>query len=127
MSLLSVSHLSAGYGHHRVLHDLSFEVNEHEVFGIVGPNGSGKSTLVRVITGVMSYTGSVEYHGVSLSRLSRRDLARMVAVVSQSPHAPPWMCFRIFCSGVIPIMRCGSLGFPVRKGKGWCSWQGSLV
>jgi len=36
-----------------VLKDVSFEVREGEIFGLLGPNGSGKTTLVKIITGLM--------------------------------------------------------------------------
>ncbi len=37
----------------QVLRNISFEVNEGEIFGLLGPNGSGKTTLIKIITGLM--------------------------------------------------------------------------
>ena len=54
-NLLKVSHISASYqeGKQRktVLHDISFELHENEILGLVGESGCGKSTLSKVILG----------------------------------------------------------------------------
>ncbi|MDQ5984046.1 MAG: ABC transporter ATP-binding protein [Eubacteriales bacterium SKADARSKE-1] len=47
-----------------VLHDISFKIEQGDVFGIVGLNGSGKSTLLKLISGIMRPTkGNVKTHG----------------------------------------------------------------
>jgi ABC-2 type transport system ATP-binding protein len=51
--VISVSGLSKSFGRHRVLDDLSLEISEGEVYGLVGLNGSGKTTLIRLLTGVL--------------------------------------------------------------------------
>ena len=52
-NILKVSHISASYqeGKQRktVLHDISFELHENEILGLVGESGCGKSTLSKVI------------------------------------------------------------------------------
>ena len=50
MSVISVSHLDKSYGKVHALRDVSFEVEEAEVFGVVGPDGAGKSTLFNILT-----------------------------------------------------------------------------
>ena len=54
-NILKVSHISASYqeGKQRktVLHDISFELHENEILGLVGESGCGKSTLSKVILG----------------------------------------------------------------------------
>lgn len=52
--LLTVSHLSAWYGSEKkVLTDLSLELKEHEVVGLIGLNGAGKTTFLKVISGLL--------------------------------------------------------------------------
>ncbi|MBW2159895.1 MAG: ATP-binding cassette domain-containing protein [Deltaproteobacteria bacterium] len=48
MGVLEYRGVSKRFGQHRVLEDLSLEVQSGEVFGLLGPNGAGKTTLIRV-------------------------------------------------------------------------------
>ena len=51
MSVIDVKHLTKDYGFGRGVFDVSFHVNEGEVFGFLGPNGAGKSTTIRHLMG----------------------------------------------------------------------------
>jgi len=73
----------------RALDGFTIQVNRGEFLGIVGSSGSGKSTLLNLLAGLDSPTsGSVEFDGVPLSSMSRRQLAsyraRNVGMVFQS-------------------------------------------
>lgn len=82
--LLSVQEVSCGYGSHPVLKDLSLQVAAGEFVAVVGPNGSGKSTLVKAISGTLKPSrGRILLDGADLSQLKRRDVARIMAVLSQ--------------------------------------------
>lgn len=48
-SVLEVTGLKKAYGSFRAVDDLSFEVNQGEIFGLLGPNGAGKTTTIRII------------------------------------------------------------------------------
>jgi iron complex transport system ATP-binding protein len=68
----------------QVLDGVSLSVRRGSIVGLLGPNGSGKTTLVRLLNGTLKPArGSVTLDGVPLSTLSRRDLARRIAVVPQ--------------------------------------------
>ncbi len=48
MSIIEVNHLTKYYGKSRGIVDVSFSVEEGEIFGFIGPNGAGKSTTIRL-------------------------------------------------------------------------------
>jgi iron complex transport system ATP-binding protein len=83
---LRVCELSVGYGKRTVLEGVDLELNPGEILGIIGPNGAGKTTLLRAMAGALRPQGGAIYlDGQALSKLSARDLARRMAVVSQVP------------------------------------------
>lgn len=66
-SILNVSSLTAGYGHIKVLRDLTFEVPQQGVTAIIGPNGHGKSTLLRAISGLCkTWSGTITFAGARM-------------------------------------------------------------
>lgn len=50
MSRLEVNHISHSYGKVKALEDISFSVNDAEIFGLIGPDGAGKSTMFMILT-----------------------------------------------------------------------------
>ena len=48
---LVVSQVSKKYANVTAINDLSFSVNQGEIFALLGPNGAGKSSIIRMITG----------------------------------------------------------------------------
>jgi ABC-2 type transport system ATP-binding protein len=51
MSILQVEHLTKDYGDNKGVFDVSFEIEQGEVFGFLGPNGAGKTTTIRHLLG----------------------------------------------------------------------------
>ncbi|NQT05534.1 MAG: glycine betaine/L-proline ABC transporter ATP-binding protein [Dehalococcoidia bacterium] len=65
-------------GHVIAIRDVSFEVQENEVFVVMGLSGSGKSTLVRCINRLMEPTsGSIFIEGVNVGEMSNHDLKEL--------------------------------------------------
>ena len=56
-SVLEVEDLSIGYNNHLAVDQISFDVQEGDLLGIVGPNGAGKTTLFRAILRLQQYSG----------------------------------------------------------------------
>lgn len=70
-----------------VLDGVSFGIPSGGLVGILGPNGSGKTTLLRLLSGTLRpVTGRVWLNDRPVESLSRRDVARQIAVVPQETH-----------------------------------------
>ncbi len=68
LPLLKVSGLTKSFGGVMAVLNVSFELKEGELLGIIGPNGSGKTTLVNLVTGfVKPNSGRVEYRGKNIT------------------------------------------------------------
>jgi glycine betaine/proline transport system ATP-binding protein len=58
--------------------DVSFEVDDGEIFVVMGLSGSGKSTLIRMLNGILEPTaGTVEIDGVDITKMSGKDLREL--------------------------------------------------
>lgn len=67
--ILEVKNLTKYYGEVLAVDDLSFELNEGEVFGFIGPNGAGKSTTIKCIMNLINKTkGEINFLGEALQR-----------------------------------------------------------
>ena len=62
--ILDVQNISLSFGGVKALHDISFNVKEHEIRAIIGPNGAGKSSMLNCINGVYTpQQGSISFRG----------------------------------------------------------------
>jgi len=71
-----------------VLRDLDLTVPGGARLGLIGPNGSGKTTLLRAVAGLVPHRGQVQIGDAPPGSLSRRELARRIALVPQAPAVP---------------------------------------
>ena len=84
ISALAFEGVSFGYGHRQVLRDVTLQIATGEMVGLLGPNGAGKSTLLRLGAGALRpRVGVVRLDGADVQRLSRREVARRLAVAPQ--------------------------------------------
>jgi branched-chain amino acid transport system ATP-binding protein len=75
--MLKITNLSVHYGRVRAVQNLSIEVNEGELIGLVGHNGAGKTTTLMTITGVLKpVAGAIVFNGRSLIGLSPDAILR---------------------------------------------------
>jgi iron complex transport system ATP-binding protein len=75
----------------RVVEHVSLAVPAGEWLMLIGANGAGKTTLLRAVAGLVRAEGRVVVGGDEVRRLRRRELARRLAVVPQSPAVPRGM------------------------------------
>jgi len=82
--MLSVQSICYSTDGHLLLDDVSLKISKGSFVGLIGPNGSGKSTLLKTIYRVNKASkGTVYLNGTDMSRMTGREIARQLAVVSQ--------------------------------------------
>jgi len=67
--ILELINVTKTFGKFAAISDLSFSVNEGEIFGIAGPNGAGKTTLFNVISGFYRATGNILFNSHKIGNL----------------------------------------------------------
>ena len=83
MNVIEVTNLVKRYGAHTAVDDVSFAVEEGEIFAILGPNGAGKTTTVESISGLRTPdSGTISVLGLD-PRHDRDELRRVVGVQLQ--------------------------------------------
>ncbi|HVZ26484.1 MAG TPA: ABC transporter ATP-binding protein [Sediminibacterium sp.] len=83
-TLVQVSHLSKQFQHLTAVDDLSFNVEEGDVYGFLGQNGAGKSTTLRMLlTLIAPSSGRIEMFGKSLSSARKEILSRVGAMIEK--------------------------------------------
>ena len=91
MTALALERVTVELGGRPVVDGVSFSVERGEWVTLIGPNGAGKTTLLRSVAGLIGHRGEIRLDGDPIRRLRRRDVARRVAVVPQSPLLPGGM------------------------------------
>ena len=88
---ISATNLRVGYTPDRaVISDLSLKIPGGQVTTIIGPNGCGKSTLLRAVGRLIpSQGGDVHLGNTDIGGMKRKDIAKTIGVLPQSPIAPP--------------------------------------
>ncbi len=104
--ILSIQNLSISFGDNKVIHDISYHLNQNEILGIVGESGSGKSVSSLAILGLLPKkiatinSGNIIYENTNLIKLSSKVFqkirGRKIAMIFQEPM-----------SSLNPSMSCG--------------------
>jgi ABC-type multidrug transport system ATPase subunit len=77
--VLSIHNIRKSYGSIQALKDVSFDVPQGSVFGILGPNGSGKTTLLGILLDVLKAdSGSYEWFGGMDHALARKEIGALL-------------------------------------------------
>lgn len=79
--LLTATQVTVRFGAVQACNSVDFQLNEHEILGLIGPNGSGKSTLLKAIVGLNRIAGgAIKYRGQPTTGFSVGQIARLGVV-----------------------------------------------
>ena len=68
-SIIEFNNITLAYGNRIILDNISFKINEGQIFGMLGPNGVGKSTIFNLITGLINPKyGEIKINGEDVSK-----------------------------------------------------------
>ncbi len=82
---MQIKNITKRYGDKAVVDDVSFEIPRGKVTSLIGPNGAGKSTVMGMVSRlVQPDAGTVELDGRSLHEWKSKELARRLAILTQT-------------------------------------------
>jgi ABC-2 type transport system ATP-binding protein len=88
MPILTVRKLKKEYGPFVAVNEISFDLKEGEILGLLGPNGSGKTTTIQMLLGTLSMTsGEIVYFGKDFVR-NRSEILQSVSFASTYTSLP---------------------------------------
>ncbi|MGE5610441.1 MAG: ABC transporter ATP-binding protein [Bacillota bacterium] len=133
-NLLQARDVEFAYGERAVLRKVSMSLAAGEIVALLGPNGSGKSTLIKCLLGHLRAKGDIQWEGRALGAWRRRELARRVAYLPQSPvweaeqtvlevmrlgRSPYWQAFGIESARDVAVVKevSGLLGLDELHGR----------
>jgi len=102
-TILQVQNVSKSFGGIQAVRDVSFDLSEGEILGIIGPNGSGKTTLANCITGfVKKDSGKVIFKGKDISKLAAHKIAD-IGLLRTFQIMRPYYSLPAFKNLIVPL------------------------
>ena len=84
-----IANLTAGYEKATIFQDLNVSIPKGKITTIIGPNGCGKSTLLKTIGRILKKEhGDIYLQEQNMQSISTKEIAKKLAILSQSPSAP---------------------------------------
>ena len=81
--MIKISNISKNYGDKKALDDLSLEIKEGIIFGLLGVNGAGKSTILSILNGLIHFDeGSVEICGYNMKD-NKKEIKNISSIIPQ--------------------------------------------
>ena len=103
--MLELNRISAGYGKQTVLNDVSAFFEKGKLTSIIGVNGCGKSTLLKAILGILPLSGGeITVDGENLLTMSRNEIAKKIAYLSQGKNTPDMTVMQMVLHGRFPYL-----------------------
>ena len=106
--MIEVRNLVKKYGDHAAVDDLTFTVEEGQIYGFLGPNGAGKSTTMNIITGCLAATsGEVRIDGHDIFK-EPREAKALIGYLPEQPPLYPDMTPREYLDFVAQVKGVGN-------------------
>jgi len=102
--LLEVEHLSKNFGELMAVDDVSFQIQQGDIVGLVGPNGAGKTTASRLIMGILKpSSGKVKFKGEDITG---KDTASIVnkGLVMTSQVVKPFRHLPTYANAMVSVL-----------------------
>ena len=87
-NVIEISNLTKTYGKSRGVEQVSFSVEEGDIFGFLGPNGAGKSTTIRSMLGFLNYEGHINIFGLDAKKHKDEILKNVGYMPSEAMFYP---------------------------------------
>jgi len=101
--IISIKGITKSFGGVKALMDVSFDVYEGEIYGIIGPNGSGKTTLINCITGfIRPDSGHVSFRGHDITHMPPHRIAHM-GITRTFQIMRPYYSLPAFKNLIVPL------------------------
>ena len=104
--------VSAAYGRHVAMRDVSLDLRQGDFLGIIGPNGAGKTTMLTVVNGLGRIVGgAVTALGRRVDGRGAREVRKLVGYVAQQQDIDPLLPITVResvltgCFGIVGLMR----------------------
>ena len=80
-NIIKIDEVSCQIEGNKLLDKLSLNIEENSWVSIVGPNGSGKSILIKILSGLLPYTGYINIDNLVLDKENIKEVRRKIGVV----------------------------------------------
>ena len=107
MAIINIEKLNYSYGRKEVLKELSLDIDENKLTGIIGPNGCGKSTLAKnIIKYINGKFESFKIMDIDIRELSHKKIAQLISYIPQkSTIIPNISVFDYVLLGRFPLLK----------------------
>ena len=98
-TILNINGISKSYGKVKALTNLSLQINQGEIYGILGPNGSGKTTTLGILLDVLNAdSGSYTWFGKAANKESRKKIGSILETPNFFPYLTARQNLSIVCN-----------------------------